>query len=206
MIVIIDYGMGNLRSVSKAFEALKIEHIISSDPMSLQQADKILLPGVGAFGDGMQNLKKLGFEEALTQEVIHKKKPLLGICLGMQLLAKTSEEMGQHRGLGFVNADIIGFQTQELKVPHVGWNNVRYTQEGSLFKDIPDNSDFYFVHSFHMVSEDKGLATGVSDYGYEFISSVEQGNIFGCQFHPEKSQKHGLDILKNFSLLGESSC
>lgn len=208
MIVIIDYGMGNLRSVSKALEAIDVEHIISNDPNSLDKADKILLPGVGAFGDGMQNLRQLGFVEALEKHVIKNKKPLLGICLGMQLLAKSSEEMGRHQGLGFIDAEIKPFDTTnfDLKVPHVGWNNVIYKKDSVLFKEIPDSSDFYFVHSFHMNSENKKIIAGITDYGYDFISSIENENIFGCQFHPEKSQKYGLKILSNFAQLKNPLC
>ena len=208
MIVIIDYGMGNLRSVSKAFDAIDVEHIISSDPHSLETASKILLPGVGAFGDGMKNLQELGFIDVLKKEVIENKKPFLGICLGMQLLAKTSEEMGSHNGLGFIDAQIKRFDinTLNLKVPHVGWNNVKYKSSSSLFKNIPDSSDFYFVHSFHMISSNKKIITGSTDYGYDFISSIQNENIYGCQFHPEKSQTYGLQILKNFSELQDAKC
>lgn len=199
-IVIIDYGMGNLRSVQKAFEHVGTPCIISNDPLIIQNASKIVLPGVGAFKDAMNNLHSLGLIDLLNEEILEKKKLFLGICLGMQLIATKSYEFGETKGLGWVDAEIIRFPNRELKIPHVGWNSVKLTNPSPLFDHIPDNSDFYFVHSYYF-NADRKYATGITDYGCEFIASVQKENIFGLQFHPEKSQKHGLKIIENFSKL-----
>ena len=200
-IVIIDYKMGNLRSVQKAFEKIGCDAVVSSDIEVIQKASKIVLPGVGAFGDGMKHLEELGLIDVLHNEVIKNKKPFLGICLGMQLIAKKSYENGQVSGLGWIDAQVFKFNfdtyDQKLKIPHVGWNNTRYKNKSILFDKIPDESDFYFVHSYYFKT-DEDIVTSTTNYGFEFVSSIEKDNIFAFQFHPEKSQNVGLKIIENF--------
>jgi len=200
-IVIIDYNMGNLRSVQKAFEKVGCNAMITNDHDSIRAADKIVLPGVGAFKDGMQHLEKLGLVELLNEEILVNNKPFLGICLGMQLIAKKSYEHGETLGLNWIDAEVIKFdfsdRDKKLKVPHVGWNDVKYRNKNILFQDITDNNDFYFVHSYHFSTEEN-VVSSTSDYGFDFISSVNKDNIFAFQFHPEKSQTAGLKILENF--------
>jgi glutamine amidotransferase len=190
--------MGNLRSVQKAFEHVGVDALITRDPAIIQNASKIVLPGVGAFKDAMHNLRELGLIDVLNDVVLQEKKPFLGICLGMQLIATKSYEFGETQGLGWIDAQIIRFSDSGLKIPHVGWNNLSFTNHSPLFEEIPDNSDFYFVHSYYFDADDT-YVTGVCDYGTRFIASVQKENIFATQFHPEKSQKHGLEIIKNFS-------
>ena len=200
-IVIIDYNMGNLRSVQKAFEKVGASAIISSDHSIIRNADKIVLPGVGAFKDGMKHLKRLGLIELLNDEVLNHKKPFLGICLGMQLLSKKSFEGGESEGLGWIDASVVKFDftsnEKRLKIPHVGWNNAVYQNSNPLFKEIPDNSDFYFVHSYYFRTNEN-VITSMTEYGIEFVSSIHKENIYAFQFHPEKSQVAGLKILENF--------
>ncbi|MCX6074646.1 MAG: imidazole glycerol phosphate synthase subunit HisH [Campylobacterales bacterium] len=200
-IVIIDYKMGNLRSVQKAFEHIGTKAVISNDPEVIQNASKLVLPGVGAFKDAMHNLSSLGLIDLLNDEVIRKKKYFLGICLGMQLIASKSYEFGETKGLGWIDAEIVRFDfsahEHPLKIPHVGWNSASYVNPSPLFEHIPDNSDFYFVHSYFFQG-DKRYVSSTTDYGIDFISSVHKENIFATQFHPEKSQTHGLQIIKNF--------
>lgn len=199
MVIIIDYGMGNLFSVKNALEAIGTEVVISKNPEDLKKADRIILPGVGAFPDGMKNLKELGIIPALEEEVLKKKKPFLGICLGMQLLAEEGEEGGFHKGLGWISGRVRRFQIDENKfrVPHVGWDDVNSIGAAILFKDVLPQI-FYFVHSYFMVLENPKALAATCDYGEKFTAAVEQGNIFGVQFHPEKSQKSGLAVLRNF--------
>jgi len=193
--------MGNLRSVQKAFEKVGCNAMITNDHDSIRAADKIVLPGVGAFKDGMQHLEKLGLVELLNEEILVNNKPFLGICLGMQLIAKKSYEHGETLGLNWIDAEVIKFdfsdRDKKLKVPHVGWNDVKYRNKNILFQDITDNNDFYFVHSYHFSTEEN-MVSSTSDYGFDFISSVNKDNIFAFQFHPEKSQTAGLKILENF--------
>ncbi|HIP36691.1 MAG TPA: imidazole glycerol phosphate synthase subunit HisH [Crocinitomix sp.] len=196
-IVIIDYKMGNLKSVEKAFAKVGADVIISNDSQIIKNASKIVLPGVGAFKDGMKYLKELGLIDVLHKEVLQNKKPFLGICLGMQLIAKKSYENGKTEGLGWIDGIVVKFDSSNLKVPHVGWNNVTYKKENVLFKDIPNSSDFYFVHSYHFTSLEDAV-TSSTDYGDDFVSSLQKENIFAVQFHPEKSQKVGLKFLENF--------
>lgn len=200
-IVIVDYNMGNLRSVQKAFEKFGCEAIISNSHETIRNADKIVLPGVGAFKDGMKQLDKLGLSTLLNDEVITKKKPFLGICLGMQLLAKRSYENGVTQGLGWIDGEVIKFNFQgyekKIKIPHVGWNNVHFVNRNELFSGIKDNSDFYFVHSYYFTTKED-IITSTTDYGFDFLSSISKDNIFAFQFHPEKSQKSGLKIIENF--------
>ena len=191
--------MGNLRSVQKAFEKNGNFAMISNQKDIIQNADKIVLPGVGSFKDGMKNLLKLGLVDILNKEVVEKKKPFLGICLGMQLLATKSFENGETKGLNFISGKVVKFEDSNLKVPHVGWNNIIYTNnQNRLFESINNNSDFYFVHSYHFKSDEKDAVTSFTEYGLNFISSINKDNIYAFQFHPEKSQTAGLQIIKNY--------
>lgn len=201
MVVIIDYGMGNLFSVKNAFDAIGAESVISNDSKDLKKADKIILPGVGAFPDGMKNLKKRGFIEVLKKEVLEKEKPFLGICLGMQLLATDGEEHKLTKGLGWIPGHVRKFNVQNnLRIPHMGWNDVFIKKENPLFESVKDPV-FYFVHSYHIVPKDSRVVIATCNYGEEFVAAIQKGNIFGVQFHPEKSQKCGLELLKNFLAL-----
>ncbi len=190
--------MGNLRSVRKALEKIGQESIITNNHDAIKQSDKIILPGVGAFKDAMTNLHKLGLVEILNQEVIEKKKPFLGICLGMQLIAKSSEEFGNTTGLGWIDAKIVKFPKSALKIPHIGWNEVNFINPTKLFNNIPNKKDFYFVHSYYFDTDEK-YGIGRCNYGIDFVCAIQKENIFATQFHPEKSQTYGLEILKNFA-------
>ena len=209
-IVILDYNMGNLRSVQKAFEKFGCDAIVTNNHDTIKNADKIVLPGVGAFKDGMKHLEELGLIDILNREVIINKKPFLGVCLGMQLIANKSYENGETNGLGWVDAEVIKFDfsnsSKKLKIPHVGWNNVNFKNKNILLNAVPDNSDFYFVHSYYLHTQED-IVTSTTDYGFDFVSSVNKNNIYAFQFHPEKSQKVGLKILENFINLGmDNSC
>jgi glutamine amidotransferase len=206
-ITIIDYGMGNLRNVQKAFEHMGIPARISSVPAELNRADGWVLPGVGAFGDAMDNLRETGLVEPIRRGVAQG-KPLLGICLGLQLLFEESNEMGTHRGLGVLSGRVTRFEDgmehagQTLKVPHVGWNEFHITEQGRkspLLEGVPDGSYAYFVHSYYVVPAESDDALALTDYGIDFASVVGRGNVFGAQPHPEKSQEVGLRLLQNFA-------
>lgn len=199
MIAIIDYGVGNLRSVQKALERVGATAIVTDDPAALDAAQGVVLPGVGAFGDGMANLRARGLIEPLLRQV-WQDKPLLGICLGMQLLFEESEEMGHHRGLGLLPGRVPRFPEGDLKVPHIGWNQLRIT-ECELLDGITDGAHAYFVHSYYVAPEDPADVLATTEYGLEFASVVGRGTIFGAQFHPEKSQDVGLRLLSNFARL-----
>jgi glutamine amidotransferase len=200
MIGIVDYGLGNLTSVAGAIEKVGFEPLISSDPSDLARMDKLILPGVGAFGDGMANLTSRNLVGLLSDLVLTQKKPLLGICLGFQLIARTSEEFGNHKGLGWIDAEITRLApgNSSLRIPHVGWNEVHQVEASILFDDIPDDGLFYYVHSYRMETTNKEFIVGECDYGERFISVIQADNIYATQFHPEKSQRHGLTLLKNF--------
>ncbi len=202
MIAIIDYGMGNLKSICNAFEVLGANVFVTSDPKDLEQAEGIILPGVGAFRDGMKNLEERGFIAVLEEQVLKQKKPYLGICLGMQFLAKKSHEHGLHKGLGWIEGEVRLIEPENLKykVPHIGWNEVLFKAEGFLFKGLGDKETFYFVHSYGFVptAAEKYIVRGTTWHGTEIVASVEKENILGVQFHPEKSQGAGLKILENF--------
>jgi len=200
VIGIVDYGLGNLASVAGAVDYLGFEAVISSDPETLFQCSKIILPGVGAFGDGIANLRKRELIRPLSYLALEKKKPFLGICLGFQLIATTSPEFGENEGLGWFDAEISPLDPEDetLRVPHVGWNELHQRSDCPLFKDIPQHALFYFVHSFAMEGPDKDGVVGTCTYGAEFPAVIQQDNIFATQFHPEKSQRHGLQLLKNF--------
>ena len=202
MIAIIDYGMGNVRSVYNALQFVGQDAVISSVPRDIKEASHIILPGVGAFGDAMNNLRNSNLIETLNREVLERGKPFLGICLGMQLLAKIGYEYGQHQGLRWLDAEVVKFDTddKDLKIPHVGWNNIEFRREHPLFAKLSENhADFYFVHSFHVQCMDKSNIAASCEYGYTFTAAVCQNNIFGTQFHPEKSQENGIQLLENFA-------
>ncbi|MDR2790736.1 MAG: imidazole glycerol phosphate synthase subunit HisH [Campylobacteraceae bacterium] len=200
MIAIIDYNMGNLQSVINAFEKMGGKAVLVKNPKELKQYQKAILPGVGAFGDAMKFLSKSGLDLAV-KEFANSGKPLLGICLGMQLLFKKSFEFGEHEGLGLIEGDVVMFDKSRfdelLKVPHVGWNSLKIVQKNPLLKDINDGTYLYFVHSFHVQTSDK-YVSAQTHYGYDFASVVQKNNIFGFQPHPEKSHENGLKIYKNF--------
>lgn len=193
--------MGNLRSVQKSFEQNGCRATISNEFNMIKDADKIVLPGVGAFKDGMKNLKNLDLIGILNQEVIQNKKPFLGICLGMQLIANKSYENSETAGLSWVNAEVVKFDFKtspfSLKIPHVGWNNVVYKNHNDLYSGIENNHDFYFVHSYYFQTKEN-VVSSITNYGIDFVSSIQKDNIYAFQFHPEKSQTAGLKIIKNF--------
>jgi len=199
MIAIIDYGMGNLRSVQKGFERVGREAVVTSDARTILSAGKVVLPGVGAFPDCMRNLEQNGLIDVVHQ-TIKSGKPFLGICLGLQLLFTESEEFGISKGLDIIKGRVELFKIQDstFKVPHMGWNSISIKRRAPALQDVPDNSHVYFVHSFHVVPEDKNVIATTTDYGIEFVSSIWKDNIFAVQFHPEKSQTLGLSILKRF--------
>jgi imidazole glycerol-phosphate synthase subunit HisH len=200
MIAIIDYGMGNLRSVQKGFERVGHEAVVTSDAKTILSASKVVLPGVGAFPDCMRNLREYGLIEAVQQS-IRSGKSFLGICLGLQLLFTESEEFGISKGLDIIKGRVVRFKGPEfsgLKIPHMGWNSISIKRKAPALRDVPDNSHVYFVHSFHVVPEDKGVIATTTPYGFEFVSSIWKDNVFAVQFHPEKSQALGLAILKRF--------
>src|SRR5687767_8608720 len=199
-IVIIDYHMGNLHSVSKKIRRLKSDPVVSSLAGDIEKADKIILPGVGHFTKAMETLEQLKLIDVLNEQVVIKKKPILGICLGMQLMATSSEE-GSTKGFGWINAEVKKFKitnTLKYKVPHTGWNQVAHVKRSSLIKGIPDQSEFYFVHAYHMICNEASDILHETVYEYPFTSSIERNNIFGVQFHPEKSHDVGNQLLKNF--------
>ena len=200
MIAICDYNMGNLASVRNAFAKLGAAAVVESDPDRLDRYDKLILPGVGAFGDAMAHLESRGMDEAL-KAFAASGKPMLGICLGMQLLFDTSDEFGAHRGLGLVPGRVRAFDTSRfphpLKVPHMGWNRM-FTREHPLFEGLDAAHYLYFVHSFHAVCDAADDVVGETEYGYRFTSAVARGNVMGIQPHPEKSHRNGLAILNNF--------
>ncbi len=207
MIGIIDYGLGNLRSVAAAVKKVGFEPEITDNPERLEKAEKLILPGVGAFGDGMINLERKKLIPVLDSLVISNEKPILGICLGFELLCKKSYEFGEHEGLGWIDSQVVRFPSRKgtLRVPHVGWNDLIQISPCPLFEGIPVDALFYHVHSYYMVCDDESVIKGKCEYGVKFVSVIQSRNIFGTQFHPEKSQYHGLKMLHNFLTL-ESVC
>lgn len=199
MIAIIDYGMGNLRSVQKAFEFLGFAAEIVEEPERLSEATHLVLPGDAAFGDAMRNLRAAGWDQAIV-EGIAAKKPFLGICVGLQLMFSESEEMGQHSGLGIMPGKCVRFPVTE-RVPQIGWNQVAIKRDVPLLAGVPEGSFFYFVHSFYVETANESDCIATTDYGLDFTSIAGDGRVFGVQFHPEKSQAHGLRLLDNFARL-----
>ena len=199
MIAIIDYGAGNLQSVKKAFDFIGAESVITDNPEIINACDRILLPGVGSFGDAMDSMAKSGLVDTVKQNALSG-KPFLGICLGLQLLFEESEESPGVKGLGIFKGKIKKFSSDMgLKIPHIGWNSLEIKQKDGIFKNIPDNSYVYFVHSYYLQAEDKNDIATVTNYGISFHSAVGKNNIFATQFHPEKSGDVGLQILRNFA-------
>ena len=196
MIAIIDYGMGNLRSVEKGFEKVGVRAGIVGDPEEVDRAAGVVLPGVGAFADAMDNLARSGMDLAVKRAAADG-RPLLGICLGLQLMFEASEEWGYNRGLG-IFPGLVRRLPEGLKVPHMGWNQVRFRGSQPIFEGVPDNSAFYFVHSYYVDPGRDSISIGITDYGLEFTSAVGLKNIYAIQFHPEKSSALGLRILRNF--------
>ena len=198
MVAIIDYDAGNIRSVEKAVRYLGKEVTVTSDPEKILAADRVILPGVGAFGDAMKRLHAMGLVEVIRQ-VAERGTPFLGICLGLQLLFEKSEESPGVPGLGLLQGEILRLpELPGLKVPHIGWNSLKYPNPGRLFRGIPEDSYVYFVHSYYLKAQDEGIVTATTEYGTLVHASVESGNLFACQFHPEKSSETGLTILENF--------
>jgi glutamine amidotransferase len=200
MIMIVDYGLGNLRSVLGAVTKLGFEARVSSDPAELEQASKLILPGVGAFGDGMNQLRDRKLLPALRRLVVGELRPILGICLGAQLMARDSEEFGRHEGFGWIDASVQRIEPRDttIRVPHVGWNAVHQSEGDPMFADVPQDELFYFVHSYHIVCDSPGIVVGTAEYGGTMTAAFRHGSIWGTQFHPEKSQRHGLTLLRNF--------
>ncbi len=203
MIAVVDYGMGNLRSVQKALEKAGYTALVTNNPKQILNARSIVLPGVGAFKDCIHNLKRLNLVEPILNS-IKIGKPFLGICLGLQILFTISEEFGETSGLNLIKGKVVRFSskntstTTRLKIPHMGWNSITIRKDLPLFSGIEDGSFFYFVHSYYVIPDDEGVVATTTDYGIEFASGIQQENIFACQFHPEKSQQIGLRMLKNF--------
>ena len=211
MIAIIDSGIANLRSVQKGFERVEADARIVEDPLTLRDASGIVLPGVGAFADGIGKLRDGGFVEPLLR-AIEAGKPVLGICLGLHFLFSESEEFGHHAGLNIIKGRVVRFAdvavsgngnsvSSRLKIPHMGWNQIRIERQAPIFKGIPDGGFFYFVHSYYVQPEDESVIAATTEYGLRFASALWRDNLFACQFHPEKSQTLGLQLLKNFASL-----
>ena len=199
--VIVDYGMGNLRSVEKAVEAVGGHPLISGIPDIVSRAERLILPGVGAFGDAMENLRRQRLDDVI-REAVSRGKPLLGLCLGLQLLFTESEEFGRHDGLNLIPGKVLKFQEPGLRVPHVGWNQIEGTQPDSLLQGIPEGSYFYFVHSYYVEPERGEDILRWTNYGRSFCSIACRGKVWGAQFHPEKSQDAGKKLLRNFLSVG----
>ena len=198
MIAIIDYGMGNLASVKNAFLKLGYDVMITARPVEILQAEKVVLPGVGAFADAIGNIRRLGLDQVIF-ELVKRETPLLGICLGMQLLMTESYENGVYKGLDIIPGRVEKFQIpSQYKVPQIGWNSIEVNPASRLLTGIPSGSYFYFVHSYYIVPEDEAVVAARTEYGVSFVSALEKGQIFATQFHPEKSSELGLTILKNF--------
>ncbi len=199
-IAIIDYDMGNLRSVQKAFEAVGCSATITRSPQVIDDATHVVLPGVGAFGDCMDNLERYGLSSSV-RTTIAKGKPFLGICLGLQLLFTDSEEFGAHHGLGILDGRVVKFRSTDtrMKIPHMGWNQIRFSKQIPLLEGVPEGAYVYFVHSYYVEPRDETIVGTTTDYGTTFVSGIWRENVFACQFHPEKSQRWGMRILENFS-------
>lgn len=203
MIAIIDYGMGNVKSVLNTLDYIGQDAVVTSDPKEIDDATHLILPGVGAFGDAIKNLESRGLIEILNNQVLEKGKPFLGVCLGLQMLAKCGYEHGFSKGLGWIDAEVRKFDFKEgekLKIPHVGWNDISTKIEHQIFKNLKGNGQFtfYFVHSFHIICNNEQDIAATCNYGYDFTAVVAKDNIIATQFHPEKSQENGIQIMENF--------
>ena len=199
MIALIDYGVGNLFSLASSFKEVGADTVVTGDPDVIRKADKIILPGVGAYENAIKKLRESGLDKIVIEEA-EKGKPVMGVCLGMQLLFEESHEYGIHKGLGLIKGKVVSMHERipsELKVPHIGWNALHFKNETEIFKYIKDGDCVYFVHSYYAETDSENI-TATTDYGYEITASVHKGNIYGCQFHPEKSGNVGLNILKAF--------
>ncbi len=201
MIAIVDYGMGNLRSVLNACLALGCPAQLTRGPDDLREAERIILPGVGAFGDGIARLRERGFVPALDDAVRGQGKPLLGICLGMQLLATSGTEHGSHDGLGWIPGvvDLMRPEDPAVRIPHIGWNDVRIVKPDGLYAGVTGTPTFYFVHGYALLPREPSIVSGIATHGGTFVASVETPPIYGTQFHPEKSQRSGMQVLRNFA-------
>ncbi len=202
MVAIIDYDAGNIKSVEKAFEYLGADTVVTRDPKEIIKGDRVVLPGVGAFGDAMNRIREYGLEDVI-REVTDRQVPFLGICLGQQLLFDSSDESEGCAGLGILRGKILRIPDRDsagvsYKIPQIGWNNLKVSPDGRLFKDLPENPYVYFVHSYYLKAEDRGIVKATTEYNVTVDASVESGNVFACQFHPEKSAEVGMQILKNF--------
>ena len=204
MIAIIDYDAGNIKSVEKALLFLGQETVVTRDPEKILGADGVILPGVGAFGDAMEKLKTYGLVPVIRQ-CVREDRPFLGICLGLQLLFESSEESPGVEGLGVLKGKVLRIpEKQDLKIPHIGWNDLKFPRPGRLFRGIPEGAYVYFVHSYYLQAAEEAVVTATTDYGVRVHAAVERGRLFACQFHPEKSSDVGLRILKNFiAIAGE---
>ncbi|OYT70372.1 MAG: imidazole glycerol phosphate synthase subunit HisH [Chloracidobacterium sp. CP2_5A] len=200
-LVILDYGVGNLRNLERAFARVGVAAEISDDPAVVRRATHLVLPGVGAFGAAMEELRARRLD-GVVQEVARAGLPVLGVCVGFQMLFEASHEFGRHAGLGLLAGEVTRFPADIRPVPHVGWNQVAQTQAHPLWKDIPDETFFYFVHSYHAASVRPETVIGTTDYGLRYASAAARDNVLGVQFHPEKSQRAGLQLLRNFAALG----
>ena len=208
MLVIVDYGMGNLRSILYKLQKINIEAMVSSSPVDIEKADKLILPGVGHFSKGMENIRKYGLLDVLNKKVFEDKTPIMGICLGVQLFTNFSQE-GDCEGLKWVDAETIKFRFTEengLRVPHIGWNLVKIKRESPFWSDFPEDKRFYFVHSYYIKCKNPDDIVAVSEYGHEFVSVLQKDNIFGTQFHPEKSHRDGFELVKHFAEMDYKKC
>jgi glutamine amidotransferase len=208
MLVVINYNLGNLRSICAALDRLNVDYCCTSDPKIISTATGLILPGVGSFPDGMRNLHELQLVELLQDVVIVKKVPILGICLGFQLMADWGSEFGLNSGLGWIRAKVNRFEDfgHSIRIPHVGWNDCLRVKNSPLFNELPDETLFYYTHSYCMTCDDLDDVVAYSHHGTRFVAVIQKQNIFGAQFHPEKSQLHGLTLLKNFVNLVSSQC